>query len=379
MAKALHLIHSFNRGGIEKWLLSMLEEISRDECEMDFCCKGSDTGPLAAIAEDLGAKVFHCPLYPTHIGFALSLKRLLLEGKYQILHNHLETYSGFPVWVAQQIGIPVITSFHNTHFIAQTSFTRLPLVKELRSIYSVVSIDYALRHSHLVTGCSQGVIKNLDPEGVKIKHSSRVLYYGVNLPKLSTPEERTAFRNSFGWLAETPIVLHVGRLNEQKNHLGILSVFQLVLKDIPTAKLLLVGEGLLRSLIEDAIAKRGLTQSVLLLGLRDDVPLLMSKCDAFLFPSIYEGFGIVAIEANAAKLPVIGSRIPGLTEAVRDGETALLHDIDDIQGMAKSLVRLIRDRTYNEQLGQAGQNWVKNQYSTAVSANQLLEVYNSLV
>jgi glycosyltransferase involved in cell wall biosynthesis len=379
MPKVLHLIHSFNQGGIENWLISMLRQIPRNKCEIDFCCKGKDIGPLAAIAQALGAKVFHCPLGLTHFGFAQKLKYILQSGQYEILHNHSETYSGFPAWIARQLGIPVITSFHNTNFAPQTSLTRFPLLRGLRSIYGAQSIGYALRYSDLVTGCSQGVIQSLDPQGTKIKQPSQVLYYGVNLPKKATSPERATFRHFFGCESETPIVLHVGRLIEQKNHLGILAVFKLVLEQIPTAKLLLVGEGPLRSVIEDAITERGLSKSILLLGLRNDVPSLMSKSDVFLFPSIYEGFGLVAIEANAAGLPVVCSRIPGLVEAVQDGETALLHDVKDIAGMAQSVVKLLDDRTYREQLGHAGQSLVKNQYSTEKSATHLLEIYNSFV
>ena len=342
---------------------------------MDICCKGFTVGLLARQAENLGAKVFLCSLGVGHFGFARQLKRILVEGKYDLLHNHVETYSGFPVWVAHQLNIPVITSFHNTKLDPQISLTRLPLVRQLRSIYRTVSIDYALRNSEVVTGCSQGVLKSIDPQGRKIKHNSLVLYYGVNLPKLSTPKERTAFRESFGWTAQTPLILHVGRLIEQKNHLGMLSIFELVLAQIPKAKLLLVGEGSLRSSIENTIAEKQLSQSVLLLGLRDDVSSLMSKCDVFLFPSIYEGFGLVAIEANAANLPVVGSKIPGLMEAVRDGKTAKLHDLEDTEAMAESILKLVKDSTYAQQIGTAGRTWVKDNYSTEMSANQLLKMY----
>lgn len=377
MLKILHLVHSLNQGGIENWLISMLREIPRSNYEMNFCCKGTNVGTLAKVAKNLDAQVFHCPLSVGHFGFAQKLKRILVEERYQILHNHVETYSGFPVWVAKQLDIPVITSFHNTNSAPQTSLTRLPLVRGLRSIYGAMSISYALRHSDLVTGCSQGVIQSIEDRGTKIKHPPHVLYYGVNLPKLATSQERMTFRHSFGYKSETPIILHVGRLIEQKNHLAMLSVFQLVLEQIPTAKLLLVGEGPLRSVIEDAIAQRGLTKSVLLLGLRDDVPSLMSKCDVFLLPSIYEGFGLVSIEANAASLPVVGSKIPGLMEAVRDGETALLHEVQDVDGMAKSIMKLLSDRAYHKQLASTGRTWVKNHYSTAASANHLLKIYNS--
>lgn len=379
MPKILHLINSLNRGGIEKWLLSMLDEVPRNEYEMDFCCKGSDTGTLADIAQKLGAKVMHCPLAVNQIKFVRGLIRILKEGEYDVLHNHLQTYSGLPVWVAHRLGIPVITSFHNTSFLPQTRVTRLPFVRQLRSIYAFASIKYALRYSDLVTGCSQGVIDSLDRDGKKLQKYSRVLYYGIDIPELSTTQERAAFRKSFGWLEDVPIILHVGRFIEQKNHLGLLSIFEQVLRQIPTAKLLLVGEGSLQELVKNAINKRGLANSVLLLGLRDDVPSLMSKCDVFLFPSLYEGFGIVAIEANAANLPVVGSKVPGLTEAVVDCKTALLHDVEDIDGMANSTIKLINDQNYYQQLSNAGRTWVKDNYSTAVSVKNLLEIYDDFL
>ena len=379
MPKVLHLIHSFDRGGIEIWLISMLRQISRSECEMDFCCKGSEIGPLATMVQDLGAKVFHCPLYPGHIGFAQGLKRILMEGKYQILHCHLEVYSGFPVWIAQQQDLPVIASFHNTNFAPQTSFTRSPLIRQLRSIYGSISIDYALNHAELVTGCSQGVIKSIDPQETKIKNRSRVLYYGVNLPNLATPEENANFRSLFGWTADTPLILNVGRLIEQKNHVGMLNIFERVVQQIPTAKLLLVGEGPLRSLVEETIAEKRLEKSVLLLGFRDDVPQLMSQCDVFLLPSLHEGFGLVAIEANSACLPVVGSKIPGLNEAIKDGETGILHDVENIEAMAGSVIRLINDQEYRQQVAQAARNRVKEKYSIQSSANNLLDLYNSFL
>ncbi len=243
-------------------------------------------------------------------------------------------------------------------------------------MYGVVSIDYALRHSDRITGCSQAVIQSLDPLGKKLQGRSQVLYYGVNIPAPATLEDRTALRQAFGWSANTPLVLHVGRLVEQKNHSGLLSIFQHVLKHVPTAKLLLVGEGPKKSEIEALIAKLGISNAVYLLGFRDDVPSLMSKCDVFLFPSIHEGFGLVAIEANAAHLPIVGSRIPGLTEAVDDGKTALLHDVDDVEGMAKSVIELLQNKQYANQIGNAGLRWVEDHYSLKVGAEKLLGIYH---
>lgn len=379
MLKILHLINSFSRGSVEKWLLYMLGEIPRIKYEMDFCCKGANIGVMAQVAQHLNAKVFYCPLGVNQGIFAQKLRQILQEGQYDILHNHLQVYGGLPVWVANQLGIPTITSFHNTIFPSQMFLNRLPLIHQMRSVYAEISVGYALRHSHLVTGCSQGVIDNLDSQITKLQHPPFILNYGVNIPELSTYEERYTFRESFGLSDNVPLILHVGRFIEQKNHLGLISIFKLVLKHIPTAKLLLVGDGRLQKIIENKIAQCQLSYAVYLLGARDDVPSLMSKCDLFLLPSLHESLPLVALEANAAGLPVIGSKIPGITEAVVDGKTAILHDVEDIEGMAKSAIALIHNRPYCRQLGNSGRKWVIDNYSTSVSAKRLMGIYDSVI
>jgi glycosyltransferase involved in cell wall biosynthesis len=131
-------------------------------------------------------------------------------------------------------------------------------------------------------------------------------------------------------------------------------------------------------MIEKSINQRGLSHAVRLLGARDDVPSLMSKCDIFLLPSIHEGLGMVVLEANASGLPVIGSRIPGLTEAVRDGETGILKEVGDIEGMAASAIALIKDFSYAQQMKNSGRTWSKENFSIEVSAKRLLDIYDSL-
>jgi glycosyltransferase EpsF len=375
--KILHLIHSLTRGGIEMWLLSMLRTVSRAECAMDVCCKGRTPGPLAGVAQQFGAQVHGCPLRPGHISFVRGLRRLLRHGRYDLLHCHLELYSGVAVAVARSLGIPVIASFHNTRFQPQTPLTKLPIVRQLRWAYGLVSVSYALRRANLVTGCSNAVLQAIDPRG-RTAGRSRVLHYGVDLPVAATVHERAAFREAFGWTADTPVLLHVGRFLEQKNHPGVLAVFQRALERVPSARLLLVGDGMLRPAIENQIAQGGLMDRVRLLGSRNDVPALMSCSDVLLLPSRYEGFGLVAIEASSAYLPVVGSRIPGLTEAVRDGETARLHDISDVEGMAGSVTRILTDASHGRQMGQAGRSWVEANFSTEASAQRLLETYRAI-
>lgn len=374
--KVLHLITSMTRGGIEKWLLTMAQTIPRTEIEMDFCCKGPTIGELAPVALELGAKIYHCPLHPTLVGYTRELLEILKREKYDIVHNHLEAHSGLGAWVANNSRVPVITSFHNTQFPPATAWTQSMGIRQLRHAYSRLSISYALKNSHTITGCSMGVLQSLYKGAGPIPPGARPLYYGVEIPTLPSDEQRAAFRAEFGWHKSTPILLHVGRFAPQKNHDGLLSIFEQTLKSIPEARLLIVGHGPLETQIQANINARGLARNVIMLGARDDVARLMSLCDIFVFPSHHEGFGLVAIEANAAQLPVVGTRIPGLSEAIDEGKTGLLHDPKDIRGMANSVIRMLNDSDFRYALGRNGRARARRNFSVQAGARRLMEVYD---
>ncbi len=375
MVKVLHLITWLNRGGIERWLLTMLGEMSRDECQMDVCCRGSEAGELAAEARALGSNVSVCPLQLDHVRFGRQLAQLLRDGQYDVLHNHLGVYSGYPTWIGHQVGVPVITQFHNAHCAPQ-AWTKRPVLRELRGVYARYSVRYALRHSDLIVGISQGLFGELEQVWGETGHNSRVVYYGVDIPDLPAEQDRAAFRRSLNWDDDVPVAIHVGSFRQEKNHRGLLQLFRQVVERMPQAKLLLVGDGPLRPEIEAMVSAHGIGQSVRLLGLRDDVPALLGYSDVMIMPSLTEGFGLAALEANAAGLAVVGSRIPGLSEAVADGETALLHDVEDLCGMCDSVVALLSDPARAGLMGRAGRRRADAEFSKRAAAGRLLEVYH---
>src|SRR5215467_6491061 len=175
--RVLHLITWLEPGGIEQWLLMMLQQIPRGSCAIDFCCKGSQVGSLAEKAREYGAEVFHCPLTPGHVGFVRRLTALIQDGRYDIVHNHLESYSGLVVWIARRLRVPVVTSFHNVQFAPQT-WTRRFGIRQVRAVYSALSVKYALKKSQYITGCSRAVLAKLAPD-YESRDNYRVLYYGV--------------------------------------------------------------------------------------------------------------------------------------------------------------------------------------------------------
>ncbi len=373
--RVLHLITWLGRGGAEMWLMSMLREIPRDICAMDILCKGAHVGEMAPEAEELGAEVLHCPLDIAHVKFVRSLSNILRKGNYDIVHNHLNAYSGIAVWVSHLFGVPTITTFHSTSFEPEDQRLQAAGVRQMRALYEFLSIRYALWKSDAVTGVSKTVLDRFVDPKKQSPGMSDVLYLGAAIPEPATGEARTAFRASLGWPANTPIVLHVGSFKETKNYPGVLAVFEHVVKSLSQARLLLVGEGILRANVERRVAEAKIDHAVRFLGLRNDVPRLMTMADVLLFPSFQEGCPVVALEASGAGLPVVGSRISAMEEVIENGVAGFLHPLNDIPGMSHSVVKLLLDGKLRRQMGNAGRARAQEDFSSRAAADRLLSLY----
>ena len=346
---------------------------------MDVCCKGNTVGPYAPLARELGSNVHHVRLGVTQVGFLRGLRQLVANEHYDVIHNHLQAYSGLPALACRSLAVPVITSFHCTAFPPET-WLRRPGLRQVREIYSNLNVRYALRHSAMLTGCSQDVVDTIrNLYGGSNGTPWRVLYYGTDLPPVATQEERRQFRTSFGWEVHAPVIVHVGRFAEQKNHVGLLQVFQAVRERILDVKLLLIGGGALRPMVEDMVRRLDLSDSVRFLGYREDVPGILARSDLFLFPSLFEGLGVAALEASAAGIPVVASTVPAIAEAVDHGVTGVLRPANDIDGLANAAIQLLSDAQLAQRLGQAGRQRIKARFSKKVSAEALLGIYDECV
>jgi glycosyltransferase EpsF len=372
--RVLQLLTALGHGGAEIWLLNMLRQMNRAECAMDFCLKLPQAGKLEHVAIELGAKVFHVPLRPTHVEYLVGLTRLLRTGAYDVVHTHEFVYSGLGVAIAKAVGVPIVSTFHHWQSPPETRLTRTPILREMRDLYGKANVAFTKANATILTALSRKVMTHMIPDW-RERSNTRMLSLSAGIPPLATEEDRRRFRRDNGMNEGDLVVLHVGRFIEQKNHTGVLDVFANVRARVPSAKLVLLGQGPLQQQILGRIEREGLSPSVRFLGLRDDVPAIMTQSDVFLFPSRDEGFGLAALEANAAGLPVIGSAIDGLDEAVVDGSTARLFAVDRVDAMADAVVELLLDRSRREALGHAGRERAEREYSHAASAQKMMTVY----
>lgn len=188
----------------------------------------------------------------------------------------------------------------------------------------------------------------------------QVIYNGIDVARFSRDlVARTRLRHQWGVREDEPLVVFVGRLDPQKAPEVLMDAMALLERQGPHCRCVLAGDGPLRAAMERRLAGSPAAGSIRLLGHWDDVPGLLSAGDILAMPSRWEGFGLAAAEAMAAKLPVVATAVPGLTEVVADGHTGLLVPPDNAGALADAVARLAGDADLRQTMGRAGRERVQ--------------------
>ncbi|MET3107581.1 glycosyltransferase involved in cell wall biosynthesis [Oxalobacteraceae bacterium GrIS 2.11] len=190
---------------------------------------------------------------------------------------------------------------------------------------------------------------------------------------------RGNIRLELGIPAAATVVLFVGRVNQDKGVLDLAKAFVQISKALPEMHLLLVGpdEGNLNQLLQEVLAPCG--PKYHRIGYTDRPEDYMACSDIFCLPSYREGFGSVIIEAAAVGLPAVASRIYGLTDAVCDEVTGILHEVKNVQQISDALVRLATDENLRATMSLAAQERARSLYSQNIITNEMRRYYDGFL
>ena len=173
-------------------------------------------------------------------------------------------------------------------------------------------------------------------------------------------------------------ILCVGTLYYQKNfHMAVRALRALMDHGV-SAWLRIAGDGPDRQILLDLAKEIGVFENLILLGQRKDIPALMASADIFWITSRWEGFGLVVAEAMAASLPVVGTRVAGLTDVIEDGKTGVLVPLDDHQALAKATLELLRNPLRARQLAQNGHEKAMRDFHPRRMAEEYLQVFHEI-
>jgi glycosyltransferase involved in cell wall biosynthesis len=202
-----------------------------------------------------------------------------------------------------------------------------------------------------------------------------VIYNGVELGAATVPAERAQARARLSLPPDRFVLGTVARLDPVKDHAALLEAFVTVLAAVPSAHLVLVGDGPERAALQRRAGQLGLLDAVTFAGSRADARLLLPGLDLYLNSSRYEGVSLTVIEAMAAALPVVATRVGGTPEVIDDGDTGVLVPPGDPGALAAAAVDLARDRTRREQLGAAARAAAERRFALQRMLDEYAAVY----
>lgn len=185
---------------------------------------------------------------------------------------------------------------------------------------------------------------------------------GVVLPRIGAGDTRR-LRDILDVMETDQILLSVGRLRYQKAHSVLLRAFHRVLAQFPNTVMLIAGDGVLRTELEAEAEFLRIAERVKFLGVRHDIPELLSLADLFVFPSRFEGMPNAVLEAMSYGLSVIATAVQGVDEVIRQGENGLLVPLEDPLALSDAILRLLGDPAERRRLGVAARHTIENGYT----------------
>jgi glycosyltransferase involved in cell wall biosynthesis len=291
---------------------------------------------------------------------ARDVYRAIRAERPDLVHTHLvhaDIYGGAS---ARLLGVPSVSTRHNDD-------------RYLLGPFRYVDRAFA-RPARRLIAISDAVRAFLERAGHDPKKLITIRYGLDELP--AAPSDPTPAEA--GVPPDAPLAVAVGRLIAQKDHATLLRAFALVHATLPQARLAILGSGPLEAETRELAAELGLTDAVVLPG-RTDIRDWLERADVFVHSSRWEGFGIVLLEAMLAGLPVVATKVSAVPEVVVDGETGLLADAGDHEGLAAHLEALLTDRGRATALGEAGRQRALTEFSVARMADRTHAVYDEVL
>jgi glycosyltransferase involved in cell wall biosynthesis len=209
-----------------------------------------------------------------------------------------------------------------------------------------------------------------------------MIHHGINLDEfrpLGSPSRRAALRRELGVHPDDFVIGAVGQLIPVKGHKHAIAAMPQIERELPRARLIIVGTGPLREELECAAARLGVRDRVVCAGALTADSAVYSAMDVLVYPSVKGVFGIVVLEAMACGIPVIVSGLEGTDELVKHEQNGLLVPPGDERALAEAVLRVSRDPDLRRRLTESGRNTVTREFTDIGMARQYRSLYESLL
>jgi N-acetyl-alpha-D-glucosaminyl L-malate synthase BshA len=275
---------------------------------------------------------------PYDLALAVRMHEVVLAQGLDLLHVHYAIPHATSAWIAKEMlatqgrRLPVVTTLHGTD---------ITIVGRDHSYHSITR--FSIERSDRITSVSQWLkdetVKAFGCENRRVE----VIPNFVDPVAFERAHHGDALRQELG--GGRPILMHISNFRPVKRVRDVVRIFAKVRAKV-SSTLVMVGDGPDRHAAEDEAREQGVAADVRFLGRIDDVAPLLAAADIYLFPSESESFGLSALEALASGVPVVASRVGGVTEVVRDGVTGAVREVGDVDGMAAAALELLEPKRW---------------------------------
>lgn len=366
--RILQVVGGMVRGGIETWLMNVLRHIDRDRFQMDFLVHTTQPCAYDDEIRALGSRIIPCCNRRQPWLYARNFKQILRDyGSYDVVHSQVHLFSGFVLRLAEQGKVPVrIAHMHPLTDIHQKSV--------LRPIYRRIMTRWLSKYTTHVIAPSKNSLEAFRAICDVSDKYTDILYNGIELERFGRQLDKIEVRQKFNLPIDNPIVIYVARFAPHKNHSQILRIADQINQSGIQVHFVMVGShGELLKALKERVDTRNDISMITGIG---DISDILNAADVFFFPSLEEGFGVVAIEAAAAGLPVVATDISTIREACAPSHKAFMFPPNNDEVARRMILTILKDEKLREKLSADAKQWAAN-FSIEKSVNQLVSLYNT--
>lgn len=373
--RVAHLITNLVVGGAQDYMLMIVKGLDQSIFQPVIAarCEGEWIDVVRSLP---GVELHDIPLLRREVAPVKDIASIFEVARFCRKHhiNILHTHSSKPGVIgrlgAYLAGVPTVHTIHGFSF-----HDFMPPWK--RNFF--VFIERAMsRFTTFLLLYSNGNKTTAERLGIGAKEATRTFYYGIDYSPFVPVVDRNRVRDSLGIGFSDYVVGFTGRLSEQKGLHVLVEAFAGIHKSFPETKLLLVGDGSLRGLLEDQATRLCVQDSVIITGFRSDIPQLLAAMDLFVMTSLWEGLSRSLAEAMYANLPVVATDVGGTSDAIRNGETGWLIPPNDVEATSNAIREAIQHPNLARHYAAVGHAWARKAFDLDTMHRTIAEIYLSL-
>lgn len=356
--KIMQVVLNLDCGGLEKLVIDLAETFNKTGFKTTICCLDK----FGKLADQAKARGIELVLVGKKCGIDVTLPfrlaNILKQERIDVVHTHNMSPLFYGTLAARLSRVPVI--INTRHGRAKKSM-----------------VSYVWNMNDAIIAISEDAKREMLKWNRIDTKKTRVIYNGIDIDKYSNNQDGNEDKKALNIEPSTFVFGTVARLSPEKDQFTLIDAFSKVVNKIDDAKLIFIGDGILKEELVKYASKLGISDKVMFLGFRDDVYKVLPIFDIFGLSSLTEGISLTLLEAMAAGLPIVATNVGGNPEVIVNGTTGILVPPKRPVEMAEAIYNLLSDKKLAREMGEAGKRRVFEKFTLTRMSEEYIDLYKT--